>query len=346
MNYNLSKTEFNKDKDKSNLQYLFNNWNEFWQFLSPEKSRLIVAIMLIAVAALANILGPFLIAKAIDEPIKNGDVNLLLVYTALLGAIYISSIISSYFQTRIMGSVSQNTLYNLRTALFAKLQQLPVAFFNSNQSGDLTSRINNDADKINQLLSESILRFLGNFVSVLGVSIFILFLNLQLALVTLVFLIPIIILTQIISPFVENINRQKQAKLGYLASEIQSDLDNFRVIVAFDRRKYFEDKLTNKVKELEKVGQKAEFLNSIFRPIYDIFSTLALISVILFGFYLYQNGEIEIGLLVGFVTYANSLYSPLRILGSIWGNIQSSLGAWERIREILNLESNLIILEK
>ena len=159
-------------------------------------------------------------------------------------------------------------------------------------------------------------------------------------------MVPIIILTQIISPSVENFNKQRQAKLGDLASEIQSDLDNFRVIVAFDRRKYFEDKINNRIRELEKAGQKAEFLNNIFRPIYDILGSFALISVILFGFNLYQNGQIEIGLLVGFVAYANSLYSPLRILGSIWGNIQSSLGAWERIREILNLESNLTILEK
>ncbi len=350
MNYNLSNqdqgTNQDREKNGSNLERLFTNWKEFWQFLKPERFGLIIALLLIGVGALANILGPFLIAKAIDEPIKNGDTALLLQYTGLLAIIYIGSIISSYSQTRIMGSVAQNTLYNLRTTLFNKIQELPLAFFNQNQSGDLTSRINNDADKLNQLLSESILRFLGNFSSVLGVAIFILFLNLQLALVTLAFLIPIIILTQIISPFVENYNKRNQAKLGDLAAEIQGDLDNFRVIVAFDRRNYFQDKITKKIEELQKSGQKADFLNNIFRPIYDIFGTLALIAVITFGFYLYQKGEIEIGLLVGFVAYTNSLYSPLRILGSIWGSIQSSLGAWERVRVILNLESNLVILEK
>lgn len=344
MNYNL--TTAKPASQDSNLQRLATNWSEFWQFLKSEQKGLTIALVLILVGSLANVVGPFLISQAIDGPIKNKDMSSLLFYCVILAVIYFASVISSFLQTRIMGSVAQNTLYNLRTTLFSKLQELPLAFFNQNQSGDLTSRINNDADKLNQLLSESILRFLGNFVSLLGISIFILFLNLPLALVTLSFLIPIVLITQFLSPFVEANNKINQARIGELSSEIQSDLDNFRVIIAFDRRKYFQEKLISRIKETEISGRKAEFFNSIFRPIYDIFGSLALVTVIGYGYYLLQNGQIEIGLLVGFVAYVNNLYSPLRILGAIWGNIQSSMAAWERVREILNLKSNLIIMDK
>ena len=348
MNYNLSKKTDTLDQESrsSNIQKITSNWVEFWQFLKPERVGLITSLFLIAIESLATVLGPYLIAQAIDGPIKEKNVSGLLFYVGLLFMLFLVSVISSFFQTRIMGIVAQNTLLLLRTSLFGKIQELPLAFFNQNQSGDLTSRINNDADKLNQLLSESILRFLGNFSSVLGIGIFILFLNLPLALVTLSFLIPIIILTQLISPFVENYTKKYQIKIGELASEIQCDLDNFRVIVAFDRRQYFEDKLIKKIQETEQAGRKSEFFANIFRPIYDVFSSLAVIGVMGFGFWQLQNGQIEIGLLVGFVAYANNLYGPLRILGSIWGNIQSSLGAWERVREILDLKSDLVIIKK
>lgn len=343
MNYNLTTK---KDNENLGLDKLSTNWLEFWEFLKPEKFKLGFALILVGLGAIANILNPYLISKVIDGPIKNNNISELFGYVLILLTVYLVSTLSSFFQTRIMGAVAQNTLFALRTKLFGKIQELPLAFFNQNQSGDLTSRINNDADKLNQLLSESILRFLGNFTSVFGIAIFILFLNFQLALVTLFFLIPIIIITQIISPFVESYNKAYSAKLGELTSEVQGDLDNFRVIVAFDRRQYFEEKLTAKIKEVEKMGQRAEFLNSVIRPIYDVISSIALVSVLGFGAWQLQNNQIQIGLLVGFVAYANSLYSPLRILASIWGNIQSSLGAWSRVREILNLESNLVILEK
>ena len=81
-----------------------------------------------------------------------------------------------------MGGVGRRVLFNLRNTLFTKLQELPVAFFNANKAGDLTSRINNDTDKLNQFFSQALVQFVGNLFLMLGAGIFLLYLNTKLGL--------------------------------------------------------------------------------------------------------------------------------------------------------------------
>src|SRR3569832_2055668 len=92
---------------------------------------------------------------------------------------YILGLIASYLQTKLMGGVGQRMLYTLRNAIFNKLQQLPVAYFNQNKAGDLISRVNNDTDKINTFFSQSLMQFVSNLAIMVGAGIFLLSINLE-----------------------------------------------------------------------------------------------------------------------------------------------------------------------
>src|SRR6202034_2731711 len=120
----------------------------------------------------AALLGPMIIANAVDVHIRNRDYHGVIMSALELLGVGICGLFSSYFQTQRMGSVGRRVLFNLRNALFTKLQALPVAFFNQNKTGDLISRINNDTDKLNQFFAQALMQFIGTVFTMIGAGIF------------------------------------------------------------------------------------------------------------------------------------------------------------------------------
>src|SRR6185369_138383 len=116
-------------------------------------------------------------------------------------------------------------------------------FFKQNKTGDLISRLNSDTDKINQFLSEGLVRFVGSFFSIFGIAIFILFLNLKLALVTLSSLLIIFFASRALGPFLERTSKKALTALGAFSAEIQEGLSNFKVMVAFNQEHYLAGRL-------------------------------------------------------------------------------------------------------
>ena len=133
-------------------------------------------------------------------------------------------------------------LFNLRNAIFHKLQELPVSFFNQNRAGDLISRINNDTDTLNQFIAQGLVQFIGNAVLMAGTGIFMLFLSFELGIATLVPALGVFVITRIISPWVRRKNTESLRSLGNISSEIQESLGNFKAIVACNRLDYFREK--------------------------------------------------------------------------------------------------------
>jgi ATP-binding cassette subfamily B protein len=206
------------------------------------------------------------------------------------------------------------------------------------------SRLNNDTDKLNQFLSESVIRFVGSFFVVLGIGIFIFFLNFKLALVTLLACVFLYLATKLLSPSIQKLNRKSLEAIAEFESVVQENLTNFKVVAAFNRRDYFLETLSHKNQDILKKSYKSEFIGGLFRPIYDFAGNIAQVLVLVAGFYLISQGELTVGFLIGFISYTQKFYEPLRILGSIWTNIQSAMAAWGRVRQILVLESDLKVV--
>lgn len=240
-----------------------------------------------------------------------------------------------------MGSVSQRLLYTLRKTVFEKLQELPVAFFNQNKAGDLISRINNDIDKLNQFFSQSLVQFIGSIFIMLGAGAFLLTINLKLGVATLIPAVLLLGITQMLSPWVKRKNAANLKSTGDISAEIQESLNNFKVIIAFNRRDYFRAKFEQSNQENYKMAVGAGIANNFFTPIYGFAATLAQMIVIVLGIYLVLHGEFTIGLLISFISYANNFYNPLRQLAALWANFQTALAGWDRITAILNLKNDL-----
>lgn len=336
MNYNLS--QYTKQES------LWTSSKMLLGYLGKDRYKMIWAILIVLFNSAVAIVTPYLIGKATDDYIVNNNLPGLTSIILSLVVLYLASLSTSYFQMTLMGGVAQRMLYRLRQSIFNKLQSLPVAFFQANKAGDLTSRINNDTDKLNQFLSESIMRFLGNIFVIVGIGIFVLTIQLQLGLVMLASTLIIFILSKLIEPMVSKANKVGAAATGNLSGQIQESLSNFKVIVAFNKRQYFTDKLDEFNQDNYKGTVKASIANSIYKPIYDSAGNIANALILLYGLYLISQGTITIGILIAFLSFAQKFYGPLQIMGTIIGNIQMAMASWQRITTILNLENDLMLV--
>jgi len=206
----------------------------------------------------------------VDTYITVGDYAGIVKWSVILLAINIVAFLSSYLQTRTMGGVGRRILFNLRNLIFNRLQELPVAFFNQNRSGDLISRINNDTDKLNQFFAHALMQFLSNFFLILGAGIAMLSLDRMLGFLALVPAIVVLIITQLISPWVKRKNFASLQTMGGLSGEIAESLANFKVIVAFNRLDYFCEKFAAANKANFSASVRAGIASNFFLPLFGI----------------------------------------------------------------------------
>jgi ATP-binding cassette, subfamily B, bacterial len=341
MNYNLN--ELQKAQDGKNNTFVV--LKKLISLIAEEKKRLMLAFAAIMVNSGLNLLGPLVIGYTIDNYVETKQFHGVLVYSGILLVIYAIALVANYLQTQLMGGVGQQVLFTLRNAIFNKLQELPVAFFNQNKAGDLISRINNDTDKLNQFFSQSLMRFVGSIVTMIGAGIFLLSINIRLGAAALAPGLLIFLVTKALSPWVKKKNAISMKSLGGLSAEIQESLNNFKVIIAFNRRDYFRKRFDEANKDNYSTSISAGLANNFFTPLYGFLTNIAQLIVLAYGIYLISIGDFTIGLLVSFLAYANSFYSPLRQLAALWSGFQVALAGWDRISNILTLSSNLDVIE-
>ena len=340
MNYNLNQLSRQQQKTST-----YAALKSLLQLISHERKNLLLALIAILINSTINLLGPFLIGHTIDTYVQHKDYHGVLVFSGILLVMYLVGLFTSYFQTKLMGGVGQRMLFTLRNAIFNKLQELPVAFFNANKAGDLISRVNNDTDKLNSFFSQSLMQFIGSIVTMVGAGIFLLIINIKLGAAALIPAVVIFLFTRIVSPYVKSKNALNLKSTGGMSAEIQESLNNFRVIIAFNRRDYFRKRFDESNKQNYTTAVSAGLANNVFLPVYSLFSSIAQLIVLAYGIYLIAEGEFSVGLLVSYLAYATNFYNPLRQLAALWTSFQVALAGWDRISQILSLNTNLITLD-
>jgi len=341
MNYNLNESADNKEQKKSTLASL----RKLLKLIHEEKQTITLAMVIILINAGLSLLAPFLIGHTIDTYIQSKQYHGVIVFSGILLGLYITVFVTNYLQIIMMGGVGQRMLYSLRNAVFNKLQVLPVDFFNQNKAGDLISRINNDTDKLNQFFSQSLMQFISAIFTMVGAGIFLLSINPELGAAALLPALVIWIFTKAISRWVKSKNAASLRSVGGLSAEIQESLNNFKVIVAFNRRDYFRKRFAEANNENYSKSLSAGLANNIFTPVYGLSANIGQLIVLAFGIYLITTGKFTIGLLIGFLAYINSFYHPLRQLAALWASFQTTMAGWDRISQILSLDTNLLVIE-
>jgi ATP-binding cassette, subfamily B, bacterial len=314
--------------------------------LKEERSRIFFACIALLVTTTGGLIGPYIIGRTIDVYVTEGLTAGLRNMSLLLAGIYVIEFISNSAQIRIMGTVGQHVLFKLRNMIFKKIEELPLAFFSQNKAGDVISRINSDTSLLSQFFSETLTRFFGSIFVIVGAGVFLVILHVQLGLVTLLPALGLVIITRLLAGYVKKVNKENLAQNGQLSAEVQEGLQNFKVIVASNRRDFFQTRFELVNTAAYRASTKARITNGVFMPLFDFAANIGQYAVLVYGIYLIAAGSVTIGLLVTFLAYAEKFYNPLRQLANLWSSIQVSLAAWSRISDILELESNMLILPK
>jgi ATP-binding cassette subfamily B protein len=339
MKYNLNQLAEQGEK-KSTLAAL----KSLLELIAHERKNLLIALVFILMNTSLNLTGPYLIGYTIDTYVQHKLYSGVLLFSSILLGMYLVAFFTSYFQTKMMGGVGQRLLFTLRNAIFSKLQNLPVAFFNSNKAGDLISRVNNDTDKLNSFFSQSLMQFVSSIAIMVGAGVVLLVINFKMGVAALLPGLVILVFTQIISPWVKKKNAVSMTNVGAMSAEIQESLNNFKVIVAFDRRDYFRKRFHEANQKNYSTAIMAGIANNSLLPVYSLFSSLAQLMVLAYGIYTIPLKDI--GVLIAYLSYVTLFYNPLRQLASLWTSFQVAMAGWDRIAVILGLDTDLVTVEE
>lgn len=315
-----------------------------WPLLRPQRVLLGLGALALVSNAVLALSAPALTGYAIDHYVSGRDLPGLARSCVLLLVLYGLAAVAVYLQSVWTGTVGQQLLFQLRKLLFEKLQQLPLSFFQVNQSGDLISRLNNDTDKINMFFSQGLMQFVGGLITMFGSACFLIGLNPRLGLVALAPALFLFVLTRALAPLTRGRNAESLKSLGNLSAESSDSLENFKVVVAFDRQDYFRERFERANQANYRSALRAGIANQLFVPTYALCSNMAQLIVLLYGLEQVARGELTVGMLIGYLVYVIRFYDPVRGMASMWATFQTAMAGWDRIHAILSLESTIQVL--
>ena len=304
--------------------------------LRPHGRRLILVLVLVVVAAAAQAGGPWLIGRAIDLYILRGDADGLAWTMLLLLGVYLVGTFASRGQILQVGSVGQNVLASLRERIFERLLRLPLGYFDRRPAGDLMSRVTNDVDTLNQLLSQGITQLLGSLFSLVGIVIAMLLLDWRLALACFA-VIPAMLFTNVyFARRARRAFRTTRETVGDVTAGLQEEIVGIREAQAFNRTEANIERFRERNAANRTANVQAVAITSAFAPAIDVLGTFATALVIGYGGYLVVNGTLTVGLLTAFLIYVQQFFRPIQLASQVYTQAQSALAGGERIYNILD----------
>ena len=306
------------------------------RYLTPFRMQLLGALILVIITALVQATGPALIARAIDVNIIQKDLPGLTETMLLLLGVYVVGLMSQSGQGYLIGWVGQRFLSQLRVDIFDKIQSLPLAFFDQNKAGDLMSRLVNDIQTINQLLSQGITQVIGSVFSLVGIIIAMIVLSFPLAIASFLVLPVMIWVTVLFARRSGAAFRKTRTVLGIVSSELEEELAGVRVTQAYNRTEATIQHFAEHNAANRDVNVQAVIITSAFTPSIDMLSTLATVIVAAFGGWLVVSHQLQVGIVVAFFIYVQQFFRPIQIISNIYTQMQSAFAGAERIFDLID----------
>ena len=308
-------------------------------YLLRYKMLLITCILLSIGGNLLALAGPYVSGLAVDAmELGTGRVDFSSVgfYSVLMVLLYIASAVLSYALTRLMIVISRRVVNTMRRDVFNKLTELPVGYFDTNQTGDILSRISYDIDTINTSLSNDIVQVFASVVTVVGALAMMLAISPVLVLVFVVTVPLSFLLTKKITGFTRPLFRKRSAKLGELNGFVEEMISGQKTLRAYSQEEHTIEKLDRQNDETVEAYYKADYYGSLVGPSVNFVNNLSLSLVSFFGAILYLGGAISIGNISSFVLYSRKFSGPINEVANIVGELQSAFSAAERVFRLLD----------
>jgi len=309
--------------------------------LGPYKGR--VALMLVALLAAtgAGLAPPYLAGKAIDSGIRGQDSGALTVVVALFIGAALVNWVASYFQTYLISWVGQRALQDLRIQLFAHLQRLSMSFYSRNKAGVIISRITNDVQALDQLVTEGIATLFSATLTLIGTAVILVLLDPGLALVTFLCF-PLLLAGSVIFRIASSgAYRLTREKIALVTAYLQETLSGVRVVRAFGQERRHRRRFAELNDEHREANMRTVYLNAAYFPSVELLSAVATAAILLYGGNQVLDGAVTIGVLASFVFYLQSFFEPIQSLSQLYTTYQAGMAALDKIFELLDEEPEI-----
>lgn len=306
-----------------------------WDYLRRQRWQLVAVVVLVVLATLTGLVGPFMWGKAADY-ILAGNRAALARVVLLMALSYAALSAMMWLQTVLMIRVSQATVRDLRRDLFAKLQTLPLRYFDERSLGELMSRVTNDIENVNTVLTTSITSFLSAIITLPAVIVIMLAINVPLALVSLVVVPMMALITRAIARRSRQGFRDQQAALGALNGLIEETTAGARVILAYGLEDLFTEQFDDANATLRGAAVRATTFSGLMGPVGNLVSNLSFAIVAGAGGIMAVAGLATVGTIVSFLGYADQLRRPVVEIASLFNTIQAALAGAERVFAVMD----------
>jgi ABC-type multidrug transport system fused ATPase/permease subunit len=309
--------------------------------LRPYRTRTILMFVALVASTAAALAPPPLAKLAIDEGIVPGDLTML---TWVVVGFIVSALVywgASYVQTYLVGWVGQRVLQDLRIQLFAHLQTLSVGFYSRRQAGVIISRLTNDVQALDQLVSDGVATLFGSTLMLIGTVVILMLLDLELALLTfLVF--PVLALGSLAFRIVSaNAYRATREKVAAITAYLQESLSGIRVVRTFAQEPRHLARFDELNEDNYDANMKTVYLNASYFPAVELMSAFATAGILLYGGLQAIEGDVTVGVLVAFVAALNNFFDPIQSLSQFYTTYQAGMAALDKIFELLDEEPEL-----
>jgi ABC-type multidrug transport system fused ATPase/permease subunit len=312
------------------------------QLARPYRARTALAIgTLVAYTAVA-LLPPYLAKLAVDQGIQARDLGRLSLIVAAFVAAGVAAFTLSGAQTYFTGWVGERALADLRIQLFRHLQRLSLGFYERNRTGAIVSRITNDVEALDQLVTDGISSLVQNTL-VLGGTVVVLFLlDWRLALATLVVLPLMGLATAWFRSRSNHAYRRVRERLGIVTATLAEDISGMRVVQSFTREPTSQRTFRGVNERYREANYETVVLNGVYFPAVDILSSVATAIVLGVGGWLVVEGDMTIGTLLAFTLYLANFFDPVQQLSQLYNTFLSATAALDRITSVLDEEPDIV----
>jgi ABC-type multidrug transport system fused ATPase/permease subunit len=317
------------------------NLRGLFGMLRPYRVRAVLTVVALVLGTAASLAPPLLARAAIDDGIERHDFGKLLLVVIAFFASALIVWVMTYAQTYLVGWVGQRALADLRIRIFKHLQTLPIGFYESRSAGILISRMTNDVEALDSLVTDSVVTLFQSGLTLIGTIGILLYLDVTLALITFCIL-PLVLAGSLWFRIISaGAFRRTRETIGAITGYLQETLSGIRVVRSFAQEPVHEAQFTELNADNVDANMTTVKLNAAYFPSVEMLSGVAVGLIVLYGGYQAIDGHISIGTIVAFVAALSNLFEPIQQLSQLYATYQSGMAALEKIFQLLDERPDL-----
>jgi ABC-type multidrug transport system fused ATPase/permease subunit len=312
-----------------------------YRLARPYKARTALAIGSLLGATAVALAPPYLVGRTVDQ-VRHGHTDKLGWLVVAFVAAGVLGIVFTYAQTYYTGWTGERMLADLRNLLFRHLQRLSLGFYERNRAGVIISRLTNDVEALDQLVTDGVTSLVQNTLTLVGTAVILFFLDWRLALATLVVMPLMGLATAWFRKRSGSAYRRVRETLGAVTGTLAEDIAGMRVLQSFTREPAARQNFHDVSDRYRTSNMDTVVLNGIYFPTVDFLSSAATAVVLGYGGWLAFNGHISIGILVAFLGYLSNFFDPVQQLSQLYNTFLSAVAALDKITDLLDEEPEVL----